>query len=294
MTMPLVTLLASERPADRLRAARELLRRNDRSLLATVVEARRRETDSWVQSALDRVLQAWNSDVATFDSGQAWISVPADAELEDIRAEAIQTVSRILLHETRPLVGALAEIARAEIADYEGSGTATAINRLRAFLETIQRLEQASAAPRYGELDITDLIARVIASVGYSQDQVVATRTDPLISVGDEDLISIALSNVIRNAVEATRNRRPVVVNSSVTDVDAWIVVLDEGVGLPAAVDKVWEPGRTTKSKDTNFGWGLSIAQRAVHSLGGTIQLTPRTPTGTSCEIRWNGPVVQQ
>jgi signal transduction histidine kinase len=283
----LLALLASGRPSDRLQAAREILRRDDKSFAYAVSQARARETDSWVQTALDRVLDRWRRNELNLETGQGWISIPEDSTLEDIRAEAIQAVSRTLIHELSPLVGDIATAAASDLQTFPGSVTEAKIHRLREFLKTVETLNQASEAPRFVEFDLTRLIESVIDNCGFNE-QVQPSRVEPIICVGDPGLLEMAVGIVLRNAVEATENGRPVVVNAANTDRNTWIRVLDEGIGLPKGSDKIFIPGRTTKSKNEHFGWGLSIAQRAVHSFGGMIELTPRQPVGTACEISWS------
>ncbi len=81
-----------------------------------------------------------------------------------------------------------------------------------------------------------------------------------------------------------------VVINYGITDRDYWIVVLDEGIGLPAGADQVFEMWATGKPKSEHFGIGLPLARRAMATLGGTVELRPREQRGVACEIRWPQP----
>ena len=95
-------------------------------------------------------------------------------------------------------------------------------------------------------------------------------------------------SSIAKNlAVEEVRET-PLDTRLYETDTDSWIVVLDEGCGLPPGSDRLTEPGTSTKSKSQgHLGMGLPIAQRAIESTQGSIRLTPRSGAGVSCEIRW-------
>lgn len=157
------------------------------------------------------------------------------------------------------------------------------------FLDTLERLHAAAASPQFRETDLADLVADEINQCGYTDQSVRAARNEPVIVQCDRGLLRLALQNSIRNAVEATpTDGAPVVVAFGADNESAWVTVLDEGSGLPDGSNRIWEPGISAgKSKETHFGFGLPIAQRAVHSLGGTIELRPREPEGTSCEIRW-------
>ncbi|WP_248763903.1 HAMP domain-containing sensor histidine kinase [Pseudarthrobacter sp. SSS035] len=253
------------------------------------------EPDSWVRVALERAIAKWEHANGGLDVGEAWISVPSE-ELEDAKAEAIQSVTQVILHEIRPLVSDIRSAVKLSLgASFEDSLAFKRIERLKSFLTTIHRLNEAAAAPRYIEFDLVSLVLEEIHAGGFTKKQAVASRADPVSTKGDPGLLRLALQNAIRNAVEASEeSQNQVVINCGVNDTHAWVAVLDEGVGLPEATERVWEPGVSKKSRDLHFGWGLTIAQRAIHSLGGTIRLTPRKRGGTSCEIRWPLPAGEE
>lgn len=280
-------LLASKRASDRLIGARLLAESGSASQLARLREIERVEPDSWVRHALARTLAKWQEKGIVVDPSAGWVSSPGNTDLEDVRAEAIQNVTQTLLHEIRHLLGDIALAVSSELrGDVVESRSEASINRMRDFLEVVQRLNEAAGSPRLEQFDLAGLVQETILSCGYSDETVLATRSEPVVAIGDPDLLRLALQNVIRNAVEASEaTGLKVVVNCACTDSDAWVAVLDEGVGLPGSQEKAWEPGVTNKAN--HFGWGLPIAERAVISLGGTIKLKPRTPRGTACEIRW-------
>lgn len=282
-------LLASARPSERLRGARLLAAQDDTSKILQVLALRQRETDSWVRSALDRVLRRWQEAGATVTQGDPWISLPQDADLEDIRAEAIASVTQTLVHEIRGLLRAVSEAASADLGErFAESSTNSRIARLREFLETVRQLHDAASAPRYREFDLSDFTLQAVHACGFTEEQVIGTRTDPVVAHGDPDLLELALVNALRNAVEASvETGTRVIVTCAVTDTEGWITVLDDGIGLPDGFEHAIKAGETTKSKSEHFGWGLAIAQRAVHSLGGQLRLTPRELGGAACEIRW-------
>ncbi|AYE97816.1 hypothetical protein C0J29_26505 [Mycobacterium paragordonae] len=256
--------------------------------LAEIRRLRNEEPSSWVRAALDRALQRWERSGAP-DRGEGWISEASAVDLEDVRAQAIEFVTKSFLHEIRPLVTDINVFARDEIgAAFETSKTARAIIRIREFLQAIQRLNEAASSPQLIEFDLGNLIVEEIANGKFSQDQLVATRSDPVIVKGDPNLLKLALQNAFRNAVEASESTgKQVVVNCGASSGKAWVAILDEGIGLPESATKVWMPGVTKKSKEEHFGFGLPIARRAIHSLGGCIRLYPREHGGTACEILW-------
>jgi signal transduction histidine kinase len=288
-------LLGSSKSTERLQGARMLAEAQAQPSLSRIRRARASETDSWVRVALDRAIAKWEQATGGQDVGEAWISVPSE-ELEDAKAEAIQSVTQVILHEIRPLVTDIRGAVKSSLGQaYEDSLASKRIERLKMFLSTIHRLNEAAAAPRYVEFDLVGLVMEEIRGGDFTDKQAVSSRTDPVTAKGDPGLLRLALQNALRNAVEASEeSQKSVVINCGVSDTHAWVAVLDEGIGLPEASERVWEPGITKKSKDLHFGWGLAIAQRAIHSLGGTIRLTPRERGGTSCEIRWPLPTEEE
>ncbi len=135
------------------------------------------------------------------------------------------------------------------------------------------------------------------------------TNLDPTLIVRcDRGLISQALTNVLKNAVEAIAarvdyeidqglqpNTGHVLIAVKREDSFARISVTDNGVGLPKKERKtVVEPYVTTKSRGT--GLGLSIVKRMVEEHGGTLTLSDAEPatdveTGTCIELTLDGVV---
>ncbi|WP_082582078.1 HAMP domain-containing sensor histidine kinase [Aeromicrobium sp. Root236] len=287
-------LLNSSAASARLQGARLAL--GDTSLtLAKLRAFRDQESNSWVRIALGRAISARRPD-GDVQIGEAWISLPDEIDRNDVRAEAIQAVTRTIIHEARPIVLDVHLAAARDIGEsYESSDTRQRLERLSEFLDTLTRLHDAAAPPQFRETDLADLVVEEISQMGYADGVVRAARSEPVVVQCDQGLLSLALQNAIRNAVEATLPvvGPPVVVAFGADNDQAWVTVLDEGKGLPDGANRIWEPGISAgKSKDKHFGFGLPIAELAVHSLGGTIELRPREDRGTACEIRWALPKV--
>ena len=311
--------------SERLRAARFLAQNATKAHRARLSKIREAEPNSWVRQALEQALKRSEkgSSIAKTLAVEEVRETPLDTRLyEELRAQAIEETSALFLHELRPLVGLLDEAADAEIDHYTWSRTKASVDRVKSFLDAIERLRKASAAPAIQEFDLTDLVVRVAAdeatqgratldnlqgetdeNAGLDDDaeevrrptviKLSLARRDPVITTGDPTLVEMAVANALRNAIEAVLevredDRSDIILNWGVTDTDSWIVVLDEGCGLPPGSDRLTEPGTSTKSKSQgHLGMGLPIAQRAIESTQGSIRLTPRSGAGVSCEIRW-------
>ena len=311
--------------SERLRTARFLARNATRSDRKRLWNIRKDEHNFWVRHALDQALKRTETggSVAPIAAVEEVQETTLDAHLyEELRAQAIEETSAIFLHELRPLVGLLDEAADAEIDRYASSTTKISVGRVKSFLDAIERLRKAAAAPVIKEFDLTDLVVGVAADeatqgrvildnfteeadedAGFDRNarqapqqtaiKLSLARREPVITTGDPTLVQMAAANAVRNSIEAVlevedSGRRDVILNWGVTDTDSWIVVLDEGCGLPQGRDRLTVPGTSTKSKsEGHLGMGLPIAQRAIDSMRGSFQLAPRSGSGVSCEIRW-------
>lgn len=96
----------------------------------------------------------------------------------------------------------------------------------------------------------------------------------------DSTMISQALTNLIKNAAEATESLRErgapqgyegeVRVAMHIGE-DVEITISDNGIGLPADRAKLFEPYVTTRAKGT--GLGLPIVKKIIEEHGGTLML---------------------
>jgi len=104
---------------------------------------------------------------------------------------------------------------------------------------------------------------------------------DGLMAEIDPAMIGQALTNLIKNAGEATDSLRdagapegyvPTIrVESRAEDGEAVIVISDNGIGLPQDSARLFEPYVTTREKGT--GLGLSIVKKIIEDHGGTLLL---------------------
>lgn len=105
---------------------------------------------------------------------------------------------------------------------------------------------------------------------------------------GDEVLLRQAISNLVRNAVEAATGagRVPAVrVSGAVDDEVVRVMVDDNGPGVPAAqAAKIFQPFVTTKAQGT--GLGLAIVQKVVVSHNGRVTHANRPEGGAQFRIQ--------
>lgn len=103
----------------------------------------------------------------------------------------------------------------------------------------------------------------------------------------DKELLKQVFLNLGKNAIEAMDGGGTLIIREQ-GQLDQLgniaVEICDTGKGIPASeIDKVFDPFFTTKPQGT--GLGLSVCQRIVHDLGGSIEVAS-DKTGTQFTVR--------
>jgi signal transduction histidine kinase len=232
---------------------------------------------------------------------RAFMRVEARAA-EQERMAALGGAASLIAHEVKNSLNSL----RAAVAfDERGDGGAMARHVIRGQIDRLAHLassllqfgkpsEARTVPARLDELarDAVDAL-RVLpeaaeVDVAIDLDAPVPVRCDPL-------LVTTALDNLIRNAIEAAadakdlgRAEQPVVrVSAGHSDHQGWVVVEDNAGGpAPAIEARLFEPFATGKPK--GIGLGLAMARRAVEQQGGSLSFE-HGATGSRFTIRLPG-----
>jgi signal transduction histidine kinase len=107
--------------------------------------------------------------------------------------------------------------------------------------------------------------------------------------------VELAVSNLVRNAIEASPATSQVRVE--MVGELGWgeVVVEDEGPGVPEELrEKVFEPFFSTKTERGGTGLGLAISRDMIAQLGGEVILARSSRGGTRASIRlplWEAPI---
>jgi signal transduction histidine kinase len=112
-----------------------------------------------------------------------------------------------------------------------------------------------------------------------------AETPKPVYLLGDPNALYEALVNLIRNAADAVVGRaKRVAVTVDRIGTSLRLQVQDEGAGIaPADLERVFEPGFTTKPLGAGTGMGLVRVQDVVRTMfGGSVAIDSRLGTGTT------------
>ena len=117
--------------------------------------------------------------------------------------------------------------------------------------------------------------ARVPESIQVELD------VDEVNVTADRGQIERLLSNVIRNAVQASDESGVIRVQTTITGNQVQIEIADQGTGIASEhLTKIFEPLFTTKAK--GVGLGLALARRYAEGNGGQLKVASTSETGTT------------
>jgi len=242
----------------------------------------------------------------------------------DIRAQAVEGLNnarrlliQLLSHELRtPLTyvtGGFAllaeELERQEAAspsddirislDLIQSGTLR-LNRLAEQMVLYSQIISGSVAQHIAEMREEIELGDVVSDALNTLDKVVKSRqvtvqidsaapNRTLGVMGIKDLLVTALSEIIRNAVQYSREGASVQVVLRREDEKAVIEVIDRGLGISARDQaEIWNvlaQSNRDRNEQQGAGMGLSIARGVIEAHGGTIDLWSVEGEGTRVTI---------
>jgi two-component system nitrogen regulation sensor histidine kinase NtrY len=149
------------------------------------------------------------------------------------------------------------------------------LRRLAASFSELARLPVPEMAP----VSLPELVRTTVEALEDGAGVSWSAPAEPVVVQGDRTLLRQALTNLVKNALEATRDGGRVWVQVEESGDRARITVDDDGPGWPAgAREAVLEPYYTTKTQGT--GLGLSLVQRTLLQHGGSLELSDRPGGG--------------
>jgi len=131
-------------------------------------------------------------------------------------------------------------------------------------------------------------------SLGAAERVSVCQATGPVMVTAAQGPVELAVSNLVRNAIEASPPDSPVTVEVAGNGEWGEVRVEDRGPGVPEELrEKVFEPFVTTKMERGGTGLGLAITRDMITQLGGEVTLASAPGGGTRATIklrRWEAP----
>ena len=265
-----------------------------------VVEIPIRHIDGSVRTVLWNSATIYSPDgitpVATIAQGQDITDLKNTQEklLSYERLATIGKVSGSIAHEIRnPLAVIDSSIFYLDkILPNEDERVKTHLNRIMSatrrcavVIEALLKLTHPEEL-RLGNVNLKKLVDTLLAEDCPPGVQTVKNYTVGDVAVrGDEAQLSIALRNIVTNAVQAMNGSGTLAVIIKPYNDSVEITFRDTGPGIaPENISKIFEPLFTTKAK--GIGLGLSIAKAIIELHQGTVSVASTPGTGATFTIR--------
>lgn len=154
------------------------------------------------------------------------------------------------------------------------------INRLIDEILSLSRLEQMDVSDESFELK--KVINTLVEDFRFSAPHHPVHWTPVAYRIkGNPALLERALNNILGNAVKHTPAGTEITISAERVAGKVLIRVADTGPGLsPEQLDKMFKPFVRFTGQQNGYGLGLSIAQRAVQILGGTLTASSEAGKG--------------
>jgi two-component system sensor histidine kinase SenX3 len=222
--------------------------------------------------------------------------------VHEVRRDFVANIS----HELKTPIGALSLLSEAVLGAKDDSEAVTKFaarmqieaKRLTDLVQEIiqlSRVQDSDPLQEAQSLSVSDIIKEALdqfrttaesRKIILSYDQTQDTNI-----LGDRDQLTMALHNLIENAINYSPIDTKVSVSTSLVDQIITISVTDQGIGIPAAdTERIFErfyrvdPARSRETGGT--GLGLSIVKHIVTKHGGEISVWSAENVGSTFSIR--------
>ncbi len=243
----------------------------------------------------------WGGYVITFDD--------ITRQLLDQRQAAWSDVARRIAHEIKnpltPIQLATERLNRRYRPQIQKDGelfddlTKTIIRQVGDLRKMVDEFSSFARLPKpqFRDEDGYDLVRQAVflqevahPSIRFSFESSV---TPPVMLACDRHQFGQAITNVLKNAVEAIEARAEMdteftgqlTISLRETDNHFEIEIMDNGIGLPEDFERITEPYVTTREKGT--GLGLAIVKKIVEEHGGDMSFAQRERGGSRVALRF-------
>lgn len=137
-------------------------------------------------------------------------------------------------------------------------------------------------------LDVQDTVQKINSGFKFKLDfSLLPENPEKLKVKGNEQLLHLALSNIMVNACKYSNNE-VVHIAFGATDKDAFIVVRDAGIGIPEnELQYIYDPyfRASNTGSHEGYGIGLPLSRNIIKMHNGTLQVNSKLNVGTTVMI---------
>jgi len=222
--------------------------------------------------------------------------------VHDVRRDFVANIS----HELKTPIGALSLLSEAVLGAKDDSEAVSRFasrmqieaKRLTDLVQEIIQLSRVQDSDPLKEaqlLSASDIIKEALDQGRTTADsrQITLTFQDSEdgIILGDRDQLTMAIHNLIENAVNYSPLETKVSISTSIENSIITISVADQGIGIPEAeIERIFErfyrvdPARSRETGGT--GLGLSIVKHIITKHGGEISVWSSENVGSTFSVR--------
>ena len=240
------------------------------------------------------------------DAGLIAILIFDDSEmrrLDSIRRDFVANIS----HELKTPIGALSILSEAVL---DASNDPEAIAKFASRMQSeskrlsdlvqeiinLSRLQDDDPLKNGKPVDISEVIAEAVDQSRLNAEKrkitLVNEEVEGVVINGDRNQVTMAIHNLIENAINYSPDATRVAITLKVVDAIAEISVSDQGIGIPEKdLERIFErfyrvdPARSRLTGGT--GLGLSIVKHIATNHGGDVSLWSVEGAGSTFTIRF-------
>ncbi len=211
---------------------------------------------------------------------------------ETERQEAWQLMARQVAHEIKnPLTPMRLSVQSFQNQYHKKKVSSTDVDEFsHTMIQQIDTLSTIATAfsdfakmPEYHDetVEVNEVI-KFTLDIFKGEDIIFLPHKTPLFVNIDKTRLIRVITNLVKNAIQATKDNEHCHIEISVEEIDENVVITvkDNGTGIPTAIiDRIFEPQFTTKS--SGMGLGLSMVKRIIDNSNGQIEAIsePNKPT---------------
>jgi len=125
---------------------------------------------------------------------------------------------------------------------------------------------------------LSDILEESLSEIVIPDQITIQKSTKDVSLLCDAEKIKAVFTNLIVNAIQAMDNHGTVLIRFEETDTEVMFTVQDSGPGIPdSAIEKIFEPLFTTKSRGT--GLGLPAVKMIIQQHQGKISVSNKPTT---------------
>lgn len=199
------------------------------------------------------------------------------AKLQEILADEVVTPDE--LSEVRRIVHAVTAVQETN---------AMAVERMKHVVSSLRQFGRPDRS-EVDKVDLADAINGTLDLAGHQAGPGISIERDfgdvPPVECYAQQVNQV-LMNLIVNAVQAMGEQGTLTIRTRRTGGSVEIQISDTGPGIaPAHLERLFEPGFTTKGRRMGMGLGLAICREIVDRHAGRISVTSEVGAGTTFTI---------